>query len=563
MNIQRKLVFAVLFITVFSIKQSFAQTLPDSTIQKIDRLFQKWNTASSPGCTVGIVMNDQLIFSKGYGMANLEYGIPNTPQTIYHMASVSKQFTAYSIVLLAKQGKLSLDDDIHKYLPWFPDLKEKITIRNLLNHTSGIRDQWQLLAIGGTRLDDVITQEQIIKVLSKQQALNFKPGEKYAYSNSGFTMLAEIVKAVSGQTLRQFSDSAIFKPLGMDHTHFHDNYTEIEKNRAYSYDRIDSAHFANNVLSYSNDGATSLFTNIPDMSKWVMNFYDSKAGNQTTINELTRNGILNNGEKISYAKGIVTDTYQGWREFTHSGSDAGFRTNISVFPDLKMGIMVFSNLGDLNPVARTHQVADLFLKDTTQTQAEINKAPRDSMAAVLKDPLPWKKFMGSYISDEGLVFKFELKDSRIYYQVQGDRDFLIKEMNDSFSIPNSPEIKFIFSILAKDTIVKINVPNDQLYELVKFAEHPLYDDAELKTYTGTYYCPELDCKYGIILKDHALILTNVKYDDTKLTLSSPDDLISDYWWMDHLKITRDATKKVTGFEVNSGRVMHLKFIKID
>lgn len=562
MNIQRKLICSLFFMACLSVKNSFAQTLPDSTIQKIDSLFQKWNNTLSPGCTVGIVMNDQLIFSKGYGMANLEYGIPNTPKTIYHMASVSKQFTAYSIVLLAKQGKLSLDDDIHKYLPWFPDLKEKITIRNLLNHTSGIRDQWQLLAIGGTRLDDVITQEQIIKVLSKQQALNFKPGEKYTYSNSGFTMLAEIVKAVSGQTLRQFSDSAIFKPLGMDHTHFHDNYTEIEKNRAYSYDRIDSAHFANSVLSYSNDGATSLFTNIPDMSKWVMNFYDIKVGNQTTINELTRNGMLNNGEKISYAEGIVTDTYQGWREFTHSGSDAGFRTNFSVFPDLKMGIMVFSNLGDLNPVARTHQIADLFLKDTTQTLAEINKAPRDSMAAVLKDPLPWKKFMGSYISDEGLVFKFELKGSRIYYHVQDDGDFLIKELNDSFSMPNSPENKFIFSIHAKDTIVHINVPDDQVYELVKFSAHPLYDDAELKTYTGTYYCPELDCKYGIVLKDHALVLTNVKYDDTKLTLSSPDDLISDYWWMNHLKITRDATKKVTGFEVNSGRVMHLKFIKI-
>jgi CubicO group peptidase (beta-lactamase class C family) len=152
-------------------------------------------------------------------MANLEYGIPITPETIFHMASVSKQFTAYSIVLLAKQGKLQLDDDIHKYLSWFPDLKEKITIHNLLNHTSGIRDQWQLLAISGTRLDDVITQEHIIKILSRQKALNFKPGEQYSYSNSNFTLLAEIVKSITGQSLRKFTDSAIFKPLGMNNTH--------------------------------------------------------------------------------------------------------------------------------------------------------------------------------------------------------------------------------------------------------------------------------------------------------------------------------------------------------
>src|SRR5437870_3843534 len=173
-----------------------AQVLPDSVTKKIDNLFATWNRTGSPGCAIGIIRNDSLIYAKGYGMANIEYDIPITPETIFHMASVSKQFTACSIVLLAKQGKLKLDDDIHLYLPWFPDLKEKITIRNLLNHTSGIRDQWQLLAIAGTRLDDVITQDHIVKILSKQQALNFKPGEQYSYSNIGLTMLAEIVTSV-------------------------------------------------------------------------------------------------------------------------------------------------------------------------------------------------------------------------------------------------------------------------------------------------------------------------------------------------------------------------------
>ena len=177
-----------------------AQTLPDTVVKRIDALFSRWNIPTSPGCVIGVIRNDSLIYAKGYGMANLEYGIPNSPETIFHMASVSKQFTAYCIVLLAKQGRLNLDDDIHKYLPWVPDFKEKITVRQLLNHTSGIRDQWQLLAIAGTRLDDVITQDQIIKILSKQQALNSKPGERYNYSNSGFTMLSEIVRSVSGKS---------------------------------------------------------------------------------------------------------------------------------------------------------------------------------------------------------------------------------------------------------------------------------------------------------------------------------------------------------------------------
>ncbi len=232
--------------------QLTAQTLPDSVIKKIDALFRKWDTSKSPGTVIGIIRNDSLVYARGYGMANLEYDIPNSPETIFHMASVSKQFTAYAIVLLARQGRLNLDDDIHKYLPWVPDFKEKITIRHLLNHTSGIRDQWQLLAISGTRLDDVITQEHIVKILSKQQELNSKPGEIYNYCNSGYTMLSEIVKSVTGKTLRQFTDSAIFNPLGMNNTHFHDNYEEIERNRAYSYQRKGQNGFSNSVLSYSN-----------------------------------------------------------------------------------------------------------------------------------------------------------------------------------------------------------------------------------------------------------------------------------------------------------------------
>ena len=312
----------VLLTTVLCAAKTSSQQLPDSTIKKIDRLFKKWDNNYSPGSAIGVVKNDTLIYAKGYGMANLEYSIVITPETIFHMASVSKQFTAYSIVLLAKQGKLQLDDDIHKYLSWFPDLKEKITIRNLLNHTSGIRDQWQLLSIAGIRRDDVITQDLLIKILSKQQGLNFKPGQQESYSNINFTLLAEIIKSVTGQSLRKFTDSAIFKPLGMTKTHFRDDCTEIQ-NRAYSYSRIDDKHFANSIWSNSSVGATNLYTNVYDMSKWIMNFYFPKVGEQKEIDLLTQKTKLNNGNEINYGMGIVVDTYNGWRQLSHAGGDAG------------------------------------------------------------------------------------------------------------------------------------------------------------------------------------------------------------------------------------------------
>lgn len=536
-------------------------SLPDSITLKINRLFTQWDNTYSPGCAVGIVRNDSLIFAKGYGMANLEYDIANTVETIFHMASISKQFTAYSILMLVKQGKLQLDDDIQQYLTWFPDLKEKITIRNLLNHTSGIRDQWQLLAISGTRLDDVIKQDHIVKILGNQKALNFKPGEKYSYSNSGYTLLAEIVRSVTRQSLRQFTDSAIFKPLEMRNTHFHDDYTEIVKNRSYSYGRKDSIHFVNNILSYSNAGATSLFTNVTDMSKWIMNLYDPKVGDQKIIAQLTQKCKLNNGKELSYAEGIVVDKYKGWRQYSHGGADAGYRTFMTVFPDVKMGFIVFSNVGDFNTGSKAHQMADLFIKDTTMVTSQVKEEKRDSTAALLKDLVSPKKYLGDYISEEGIALGLEIKNARLYYRVGDESQVLIRDSVDVFSILNSPEVKFKFSIRLKDTTVTINTPGET-YFLKKYTKITSPNDNILQTFTGMYYCPELDCKYGIILKDHQLFLTNTKYNDTKLTMAGTDHLLNDYWWINHLLVKRNNANQIIGFEVNSGRIMHLKFNKI-
>jgi len=563
MGVNKRVILGLIVISLIINAKSSAQAVADSTIKKIEGLFLLWNNTKTPGCSIGIVRDDSLIYAKGYGMSNLEYDIPITPASIFHMASVSKQFTAYSIILLARQGKLSLDDDIHKYLSWFPDLKHKITIRNLLNHTSGIRDQWQLLAISGTRLDDVITQDDIIKILSKQQALNFNPGDKYSYSNSGFTLLAEIVKSVSGQNLRKFTDSAIFKPLGMVNTHFHDDYTEIEKNRAYSYERIHDMHFANSILSYSNDGATSLFTNIGDMSKWLMNFYHPKVGDQKDIVELTRKGKLNNGRELDYACGIVVDTYNGWRRFSHNGADAGYRTSISVFPDLKLGFIVFSNLAEFNPSERADKMADLFIKDSSTNKAVPKSVISNSSKSILEDTQYIKKIVGHYIAEDGAEFGFEFKNGDLYWQPHNESYLMAKGIKDSFVVSKFPEVKFVFSVSsAKDSIASEYWPNNQRI-LTKYIPDSNQTDKQLQAYTGIYYCPELDCKYGIVLKEHHLWLTNDKYNDTRLTLVGENHLTDDYWWINHLVVIRNSQSGIQGFEISSGRIMHLKFNKIE
>ena len=204
--------------------------------KQIDSIMQAWSSADTPGAAVSVIDHGKLVFEKGYGSANLEYGVPIKPDTIFHVASVSKQFTAMALLLLERDGKLSIEDDVHKYLPELPDYAgQKITIRNLLQHTSGIRDQWQTLALAGWSLEDVITQDQLLRILFRQKGLNFAPGAEHLYSNGGYTLAAEIVTRVSGKPFPEFCMERIFKPLGMNQTHFHQDLHQIVKNRAYSY----------------------------------------------------------------------------------------------------------------------------------------------------------------------------------------------------------------------------------------------------------------------------------------------------------------------------------------
>lgn len=237
--------------------------------EKIDGYMEKMFTSKTGGFATAVIKDGEVVFQNGYGMANLEYDIVITPKTVFHAASLSKQFTAYSILLLEKEGKLSLGDDIRKYIPEVPDFGTTITLRQCASHTSGLRDQWRLLYLAGWRPDGVIHQEDILKLVSKQRDLNFEPGSQLMYSNTGFTLLSEVVARVSGKSFAQFTQDNIFTPLGMTQSQFYDDYEKVVKNRAYSYEEVDG-QMKKKRLSFSTTGATSLFTTVEDMCRWAV-----------------------------------------------------------------------------------------------------------------------------------------------------------------------------------------------------------------------------------------------------------------------------------------------------
>jgi CubicO group peptidase (beta-lactamase class C family) len=276
----------------------------------VDQLFAQWAGPDSPGASIAIIQDGKIVYSQGYGSANLEYGVPNTPATVFDLASASKQFTAFAIHLLAQDGKLSLDDDVRKYLPKLHDFGKVITIRQLLHHTSGVRDQSNLLLLAGWRLEDVITDEDVARLLFQQTELNFAPGDRFLYSNSGYTLLAMVVKHVSGKTLPEFAKERIFDPLGMAHTHFQDHYGIVVKDRAYSYAPQPDGKYQYVALSDSTVGPSGLFSTVGDLARWDENFYTGEVGGPgqfysaelgVTYDVFVRDGAL----KLHYPRGDI------------------------------------------------------------------------------------------------------------------------------------------------------------------------------------------------------------------------------------------------------------------
>ena len=361
------------------------QTLPPDVTSKVDKVFAQWDRPDSPGCALGIYQNGQIVYKHGYGMANLNDDVPITPATVFHVASMSKQFTAASILLLAQQGKLSLDDDVHKYVPELPDFGERITLRHLLHHTSGIRDQWALLELAGWRYSqDLITDDDVMSVLVRQQALNFKPGEKYIYSNTGFTLLAIIVKRVSGMSLREFTTKNIFEPLGMNHTHFRDDHEEVIKHDALGYEQDGKDKpFRMSLTNFDTAGATSLHTTVEDLQLWDENFYHPRVGGPALIQQMLERGKLNSGELQDYASGLVIGKYKGLPTVDHGGADAGYRSNITRFPDQHFSAAVLCNFADTDPSSLARQVADIVLAKELKAPA-----PRPPTRRQTPPPVP-------------------------------------------------------------------------------------------------------------------------------------------------------------------------------
>ena len=573
------------------------QTNTESVTSRVDKLFAKWDKPDSAGCALGVVKDGKLVYERGYGMADLEHNTPITPRSAFDIASMSKQFTGMAIMLLVKQGKVSLDDDVRKYVPEVPDFGATITLGNLLYHTSGLRNQFLLGQLSGLRWGDLETRADALAMVARQKELNFKPGELHSYTSTGYFLLGEVVRRVSGQSLRDFAGQNIFGPLGMSDTQIHDDVNLIIKNRAWGYGGDKHGGWENNITRSEEVGASNIYTSIEDLARWDQNFYDGKVGGASVIEQMLKPGTLNGGKPFTYdgagyAAGLRVGTYKGLKLVWHAGSSSS-RSEYLRFPDQRFSVFCLCNTGNIDPSELARQVADVYLgalmKPETKTGsgslpspeeqakkiAEINSYIKEHAVEVSEKKLA--DLAGLYVNpDNAGVRRLMLKDGKLMaVRPGGGGSELAAIGEDRFllsGVPGRLEISF------KDAW-----PDTRLMSLSSGEGTPLMlvyigpdspSPANKDEYAGVFLSDEADATVTMMIKDGKLILRTRKSEEPP---PSPNSSIGRGWfllepiagdafkndWIGILRFTRDDRRHINGFVVNNfaGGVRHLRFSK--
>jgi CubicO group peptidase (beta-lactamase class C family) len=549
----RSRIVAIIALTTAPAVAPAQQTVATDLPSRIDAVFARF-TRATPGCGVGLSKDGRALYTHGYGSANLEYGVPNTDSTVFESGSVAKQFTASAMVLLAQDGKLSLDDDIRKYLPEVPSFgAQKITIRNLLTHTSGLRDQWGLLGIEGRGPGTQIhTPMTTLDLVVHQKMLNFPPGSEYLYSNTGYALAALIIQRVSGKTLNEFTQERLFRPLGMSHTQWRDDFTKIVPNRATAYSGTEQTGFRQDMPFTNMIGNGGVLSTMGDLLRWNENLDHPTVGGPSYVNALQTQMRLTSGRTISYALGLIVGNYQGVREVSHSGSTAGYSTYLTRFPDQHVSIAVWCNSASSNPTQLAHQVADLVLPHQTQAagaavaeRVEVPAAELARWAATYRDPR----------TDQTVALTASNGALSSGATGRGGRGgtMFVPEGGNRF---RGPQGEAVFTgTPGKRGFILVRAESDTArYEEVV----PVPATIPLAEYTGTYASDELDVRFTVVARDGKLFLRRRPADEFELRPMYRDDFQTG-GGLGTVRFARDGHGAVTGFAFFAGRVLDVRF----
>lgn len=530
---------------------------------EIDAIFADYDGTTTPGCSLGVIRDSELTYARGYGMANLEYGIALSPESVFRTASVGKQFTAMAIAILDQQGALSLDDPLSKHFPEFPSWADDITIRHLVHHTSGIRDYLTLAWLAGYGDEAYYTDEFALDLLARQRHLNFAPGDDHLYSNSGYLLLAHTVKRATGKSLREWAAENMFGPLGMEHSHFHDDHTHIVPMRADGYAPTeDGFQISMTTLDMVGDGG--VYTTIGDFLFWDRNFYDNKLGlgGSELIEQVTTPGELNHDEPMTYAFGLDVDEYRGLPVVAHGGAFVGFRTSTLRFPEQRLSVAVYCNRADANPGDRSRQVAGLYLGDVMEPEVSSTTQAEGDVQPVQVAQAKLEALVGHYWNEERRsAWEVALEDQKLYLVVSEEDRFELAALEDhSFSVRGpwtNAEVRFEPPTEENDLRMSLVLPGAAEPRVFERFIPVDPTSADLAAFAGTYHSDELGVAYDLSVEENTLVFRIVRHEKHALeplfsgVFASPDHGTFEF--------SRAEDGTVEGFKLDAGRVRNLEF----
>ena len=547
------LVLAVLLVSGTSSAQA---STPDPLASRVDAVFAEYDKPDSPGCAVGVYRDGRIAYSRGYGMANLEHGVPITPRTVFYTGSVSKQFTGFSMALLAQQGKISLDDDVRKYVPELPDYGTPITVRHLIHHTGGLREKWLILQLAGWRDGDLVTQRDIVDLASRQKALNFKPGDQHSYSNTGYDLLSTIVERASGKPLSEYARESLFGPVGMKDSRYVDDRATIVPRRAHAYSPRDGGGFGLDLPNVETTGSGSVYSTVEDLARWDENFVTAKVGGKTLLEQVQTPGVLNDGTKLDYAFGLGVDEYRGLKRVWHNGGLAGFRATFMRFPEQHLSVAVLCNLASVDSDALTLRTVEVYLADKLGPPPAPAQAAEPVAIPVAAADLG--RYAGLYFEEAaGLVRRIVIKDGKAFYQRgPGNESELIPVAPGRFVMKGVPVRVDLAFEPGRMTFQAAGQPPSLFRRVEPFASP---DAAALARYAGTFAGDELGVTWTLVVRDGRLVLQRQRFEDEPLEPAFADAFTAGGIFF---RFARGEGGAVTGFSATTPGARDLRFVKV-
>ncbi len=536
----------------------------DSLESRIDSIFREWNNPHSPGGAIAIVQGGALIFVRGYGSADLEDSVPITASTKFYLGSISKQFTGYCVARLVHDGRLDLNADIRKYIPEMSALRNTVKVKDLVYQKSGLRDLYGLLPLTGFHLNGYVTNDDVLRILYRQKDLNFLPGEGWEYSNTNYFLLAEIVKRVTGESIKTWAERAVFGPLGMKSTFFVDSIETLIPLRANSYHQNRDGSFSNDHFLDVTVGHTGLYSSAEDMSKWLIHLRDMKRRRDPVFALMLQNDTLNSGQALDrYSFGLYKTTQKALN-YWHRGSLFGFKTIISYYPDQDFGFVILGNVQTFNRIRYAREITRLFYpaiapdEPVRRTGSILADSLKDRR--ILVDPGTLRKYQGKYVADSMTVYIINVQDQSLSLSEfsRSRTAHLIPISQNEFRNEDS-SLLITFSKNAQGIVDTMTYQESSTR--VAAVRATVLSAIQERDIVGDYYSDELEISIRIEKTRKGLEASNLALGRIALCPTYKDQFMCDHDFFSCFKLRRRPDKSIGSLLLDGFGVRRMEFTR--